>query len=289
MKIKKIGKIGGGQDGAIWGDELFRFDARGTCTVYDLARLSGTDGELAPLARFTLDRAEELTPHSNAVAFGCDFYEAGDRYPLLYTNIYNNYSAAEDKMMGICLVYRITRTGDVFASRLVQCIAIGFCEDASLWKVHSDRHGVRPYGNFAVDRDARAYWAFVMRDEALGTRYFRFDLPSPYDGEEDVRFGVRKVTLRREDIRESFDGQYCRFMQGATVCGGVLYSTEGFCADKVNRPAIRRRELATRREEYADIMECGFADEPEFIDFYEGKCLYGDIGGNLYEVAFSPF
>lgn len=288
MEIKKIGKIGGGQDGAIWGDELFRFDARGNCAVYDLASLAGADAdsELAPLARFTLDRAEEIAPHSNAVTFGCDFYKEGDRYPLLYTNIYNNYSAAEDKMIGVCLIYRITRTGDVFDSELVQCIEIGFCEDASLWKAHPDRHGVRPYGNFTVDRDERAYIAFVMRDEALGTRYFRFDLPSPTDGEADTRFGVRKVTLRREDIRESFDGPYCRFMQGATVCGGVLYSTEGFRADGVNRPAIRRIDLATRREEYTDIMELGFIDEPEFIDFYNGRCLYGDIGGNLYEIAF---
>ena len=69
MEIKKIGKIGGGQDGAIWGDELFRFDARGNCAVYDLASLAGADAdsELAPLARFTLDRAEEIAPHSNAV------------------------------------------------------------------------------------------------------------------------------------------------------------------------------------------------------------------------------
>ena len=39
MKIKQIAKIKGGQDGSIWKNELFRFDAKGECTVYDLNQI----------------------------------------------------------------------------------------------------------------------------------------------------------------------------------------------------------------------------------------------------------
>ena len=39
MKIWQIGTITGGQDGAIFGNELFRFNHRGNCTVHDLTEL----------------------------------------------------------------------------------------------------------------------------------------------------------------------------------------------------------------------------------------------------------
>ena len=36
MQIKRIATMPGGQDGAIWGNLLFRFNARGEGKVYDL-------------------------------------------------------------------------------------------------------------------------------------------------------------------------------------------------------------------------------------------------------------
>ena len=75
MKIKLISKISGGQDGAIYGDELFRFNTKGDCTVYNISDvISKKDGEVQPIAAFKLDRTETLAPHSNAVCFGCEFY-----------------------------------------------------------------------------------------------------------------------------------------------------------------------------------------------------------------------
>ena len=108
-----------------------------------------------PIAKFKLDRSDEIAPHSNAVSFGCEFFEEGDEYPLLYTNIYNNYANREDKMIGVCLVYRIRRCENVFTSTLLQMIEIGFCEDAELWRASAESHGKRPYGNFLVDSRKR--------------------------------------------------------------------------------------------------------------------------------------
>ena len=287
MKIEKIARIAEGQDGAIYGTELFRFDHTGACNVYkteDLKR--GDASELRPLATFRLDRSDVIAPHSNAVCFGREFYERDDEYPLLYSNVYNNYADSEDKRIGSCLVYRIQRAGDTFRSTLLQVIEIGFCENSELWKAYPDQHGDRPYGNFLVDADNDAYWAFVMRSEELGTRYFRFDLPAARDGETDPILHVKRVVLKEADVREYFDGAYCRYMQGATLNRGKIYSTEGFNNDPVNVPAIRVIDLAAREESYFDIRKLGFLEEPEFISFDRDTCLYSDVFGDVYTVAF---
>lgn len=284
MKITKIGKIDGpGQDGAIYGSELFRFDHRGNCAVYNLEELCENDiPELNPIATFRLDNADLIVPHSNSVCFSCDFYEENDAYPLLYTNIYNNYEKAEERLLGVCCVYRIQRIGSEFKSTLVQLIKIGFCDDPSLWKASADEHGIRPHGNFVIDTDTHSLYAYVMRSEKLGSRYFRFDLPDVRDGEPDVRFSVKKVILGKKDIKEQFNGGYHHFMQGAILHKGLLYSTEGFDNDPVNHPAIRIIDLSNKQETYIDLLDIGIKKEPEFIDFYNGTCLYSDNPGNLY-------
>lgn len=287
MKIEKIAKILGGQDGAIYGTELFRFNEFGECAVYDISNLNCNETEeLLPLSRFRLDCADKIVPHSNSVCFGCEFYDEDDPYPLLYSNIYNNYAKSENKMLGVCLVYRIRRSGNEFKSTLVQSIEVGFCDDANLWKANLVNHGVRPYGNFAVDTENRALWAFVMRNEALGTRFFRFDLPSVYDGEFDSVLNIKKFVMRKEDIRETFDCEYHRYIQGATLHKGKIYSTEGFQGDDINRPAIRAIDLASHNEKYFDITKLGFWDEPECISFYGDECLYSDASGNVFKVEF---
>ena len=39
--------------------------------------------------------------------FGNEYYDEKDEFPLLYTNIYNNYAKTDDKRKGITCVYRI--------------------------------------------------------------------------------------------------------------------------------------------------------------------------------------
>ena len=158
MEIKKVAKISKGQDGAIYGSNLFRFDSKGNCSVFDISGLNFEDVEaLSPIAEFSLDRSDEIVPHSNAVCFGDEFYEQGDEFPLLYSNIYNNYAKTENKMIGVCLVYRVQRDGDGFKTTLVQRIDVDFCEDAELWKASEEGHGARPYGNFVLDTENRSF------------------------------------------------------------------------------------------------------------------------------------
>ena len=283
MKIRQVGKIQGAQDGASYGSELFRLDVDGSCAVYALEGMKDSGDSLAPFATFSLEGA--ITPHSNAVCFGSERYDMADFYPILYTNVYNNYAEAADPMIGVCCAYRLERRGDLFKATLVQKIRIGFCEDPSLWKASLEGHGVRPYGNFLVDGEGGNYYAFVMRNETLGTRYYKLPLPSVHDGIPGSD-GVREVVLQAEDIKEYFDLPYHRYMQGATFHQGKIYSAEGFDRDPVNRPAIRIVDLATQTQQYVDIMALGFEAEPEMIDFWGNTCYYSDAKGTLFQVEF---
>jgi len=125
-----------------------------------------------------------------------------------------------------------------------------------------------------------------MRNEELGTRFFKFDIPSVHSGEDDGRFKVKRAVLKAEDVKESFERGYFRYVQGATLHDGKIYSTEGFHKDEVNRPAIRVIDLKDKNEMLVDIMSMGFVTEPEFIDFYNGDCYYSDARGSLYAVEF---
>jgi len=288
MKIKQVAIIKGGQDGAIFKNELFRFGSRGHCTVYDMRDIDYENvKELEPIGKFVLDRSDVLAPHSNAVCFGKEYFSPDDEYPLLYSNVYNNYAKEEEKRIGVCCVYRLQRIGSEYKTTLVQLIEIGFCSDFSLWRAYEDSDGVRPYGNFLVDCESSSYYAFVMRSEESGTRYFRFDLPSVNEGQPDSVLGVPKVVLCPSDVREYFDCPPHRYVQGATIHNGVIYSTEGFTNNEVNRPAIRLISTSAKRQEhYFDLLEMGFANEAEMIDFYEGSCYYSDVHGNLFLVDF---
>ncbi len=288
MKIKQIAKISGGQDGAIWKDQLFRFDSRGKCFVYDLLDIEADKvKELEPFGTFLLDKADLIAPHSNAVSWGTEFFDPSDEYPLLYSNVYNNYANSNDKLIGVCCVYRVERTERIFKTTLVQLIEIGFTNDPLLWKAYPDRNGVRPYGNFVIDREAGYYYAFVMRNETLGTRYFKFKIPSLREGELDPIYGVKRVVLTPEDICDKFDCPYHRFIQGAIAYNNNIYSTEGFDSDEINRPAIRVIDLADKNEKlYFDLLKTDYKCEPEMIDFHNGTCYYSDAKGNLYSMEF---
>ena len=277
--IKKIGKIQPGQDGAIYNGYLFRFGARGKCFVYKLSEISLS---CTPNYVFTLDRAPNFAPHSNSVSFGAEFYAQTDEFPLLYSNVYNNFAKNENDMRGYTFVYRITKKGEEFFSKLVQVIKIGFTND-SVWK--SSVSDVRPYGNFAIDVDNLNYYAFTMRDESETTNYFKFNLPKLNEGVFDETLNVNVVTLNKNDILNSFTVEYHRYIQGATFYGGKIYSVEGFTGDYKNPAVLRVINVNNGAQEYVyNFAENGYPIEPEFICFYQNVCYYADNEGNLYQL-----
>ena len=286
MKLEKISQIKDGrQDGAIYNGFLFSFNHRGVCSVYELSALE--NGKSDVFAEFVLDRNDELVPHSNSVTFGNEFYDENDEFPLLYTNIYNNYCSNEDKLTGVCLVYRLQRSGKEFKTNLVQMIEIGFTEDTSLWKSEGENSDLRPYGNFVVDTKKSILYAFTMRDNTHTTRYFAFNLPKANEGIMCEKYKVKKVILNECDILEHFDLDYHYFMQGACYNDGKIYSTEGFTDNDQRPPAIRIVDLELKKEICFKLFkELGSNVEPELIDFENGTCYYVDHFGNVYKLLF---
>lgn len=282
MEITKLGEIVSGQDGSIWGGHLFRFDEKGDCTVYKTNDISCNS---IPICQFKLDKSDLIVPHSNSVMFGNKYYNENDEYPLLYSNIYNNYANSDNKMKGLTCVYRLQKNGDSFSTTLVQLIEIGFTED-SLWKSQGS-DDVRPYGNFAIDKENSLYYAFTMRDEEKCTRYFSFNLPDINSGIYDDKLGVKKVILNKEDIINHFDCEYHRYIQGACLHDGIIYSLEGFSNDKSNPPAIRLIDTKEKKQKAVYyFLDYGLTIEPEFIDFENEKCYYIDNHGNSYTITF---
>ncbi len=287
MKIIKIAEILSGQDGAIFGGYLFRFDHQGTGCVYKLSDILSAEGKAAaPISSFTLDRCPEIVPHSNAVVFGSEYYEDGDEFPLLYSNIYNNYSKSEDRMVGVCCVYRIQRSGDAFTSTLLQLIRIGFAENGELW-CSEGKADVRPYGNFVIDREKNRLFAFVMRDESKTTRYFSLPLPCVREGIYNSEKSVTECVLNEADIDFYFDTDYHNYVQGACLKDGKIYSLEGFTASEEKPPAIRVIDIETKAQEsYIPCSAFGVDIEPECIDFSGDICVYSDSHGNTYKIEF---
>lgn len=289
MQITQIAKIKGSQDGAIFKNFLFRFATRGECRVYDMKDLKDFDGSTAAteIDSFILDKAELIAPHSNAVCFGNEYFEPGDEFPLLYSNIYNNYAKAEDPLVGVCCVYRIQRNENKFTTTLVQIIKVGFVNDYELWRSSAEPADVRPYGNFTIDTESNRLYAFTMRDAAKQTRYFSFDLPKASCGVFDEKYGVKVVTLTVDDIKEQFDVDYHHFIQGACCHKGKIYSVEGFTNNEKNPPALRIINTTTKTQEFfIKFEELGMSIEAEMIDFKDDVCYYSDVTGNFYILEF---
>lgn len=287
MKAEKIATLSHGQDGAIWGNYLFRFNTDAGCKVYDLEKILPTGGEecLQPVCEFKLDKTELVKPHCNSVVFGRDLYAPGDEFPLLYSNVYNNYAKETDRRKGMCCVYRLQRDGERFYTTLVQVITVAFVEKVGLW-CSQEGKDVRPYGNFVIDRERGRYYGFTMIDQPHVTRVFAFRLPGGNEGVMDAQLGVPVVKLTPEDILERFDCPYQCFIQGACCHKGVIYSLEGLPPHPQEHAValISTRENGQIAKYFFE--EQGLTLEPEMIDFRGDVCYYADNAGNLYTLTF---
>lgn len=259
LNFETIGTVGAWQDAAIWDGKLFGLGESGQGVVYNLDTKMRLDW-------FTLDKKDIITPHANSVCFSNSYYVDGDKYPLLYVNIYNNYADATDRMEGTCCVYRLLENEGQFSTQLVQVIKIGFTEDLTLWKSKGNNEDVRPYGNFVVDTDNDKLYAFVMRDMDKTTRFFKFDLPLLEEGEYSETYDCNVVTLDSTDIELQFDTEYFNYLQGCCYYDGKIISVEGSSFGGSKDPVLRIVDLSEQAViKVYDIAKSGLGKEPEII------------------------
>jgi hypothetical protein len=239
---------------------------------------------LAELCTFQLDKLDLLTPHSNSVCFGTQFFRDGDPFPVLYTNLYNNYPGKKE---GMCCVYRILLADGVFSSQLLQVLKVDFVHDGALW-YSENQNDIRPYGNFTIDPATNKLYAFVMRDESRVTRFFRFSLPDIFLGEPDPVLGVPVYALTKDRIEQQFDTEYMHYMQGAACHNGLIYSVEGFTYPKSTAiPTLRVVDTQAEAQVFStDLIRYGLLKEPEFLEVYDGQLYYSDHSGATYLLRF---
>ncbi len=274
-----IGKIGTWQDGDIHDGKLFVFGAAGSGEIFDLRTLE-------KLGVITLDKKETIKPHANSVCFGSTYYEHGDKYPLLYINIYNNYAEAEDRMEGTCCVYRLLETEGNFSTELVQVIKVGFTDNLTLWKSKENNGDVRPYGNFVVDTDENRLYAFVMRDADKTIRFFEFAIPEIGEGTYSESYGCNVVTLETDDIKSRFDSENYNYLQGCCYYGRKIFCMCDFGGD------APLHIIDLEKQKVVESFCLGYAGlraEPEVIcvDDSDGTLYYCAVDGMLRKIVFS--
>ncbi len=286
MRYEYVVKSHYGQDGAIYGGYLFRFESDGECWVHTME-------PHREVANFILDKRDIIKPHCNSVCFGTEFYSEGDEFPLLYANVYNNYNGQEDCRAGMCCVYRVKHEGESFSTELVQIIKIGFVDDFELWRSMEDMSDIRPFGNFTVDTDRDKYYAFVMRDKYRTTRFFEFDMPRLGDGEYSEEYGVNTVTLTESDIKSRFDCDYAHYLQGACYCDGKIFSVEGGTVPQgqglkyPHQPRLMIVDLINKKQLSSfRFFDVGLDWEPEFISAYNNRLYYSDVRGHIFSLTF---
>lgn len=250
------------QDGCIFDNTLFLFDSEGFCNIFDIP-----NNELVCVSR--LPSFNGILPHSNSACFGQKYVDS-DRYPLFYTNVYNNYPNNEETY-GMCLVYRIIEEND-FIFDLVQAIKISFSNDYDIWFNNSDN--IRPFGNFLIENSY--LWVYLNIFGSNITRFFKFDLPQVYRTDNKIL-----ISLDVNDILETFDLPLFSFIQGGIIYNHFLYSLEGLGSEAY--PAILRSvDLKSKEFRSIDLSPIIGYLEPEFIDFYCELLLIGTRQGYCY-------
>ena len=214
------------------------------------------------------------------VAFNNEYPEYSISYSgdilHVYSNVYNSYASAEDKHIGECCVYEVGGAGKIWSNSLAQVIKIGFVDDPDFWPAATE---TRPYGNFVVDKENGWLYAFVMYSSGKLTYWYKFDLPEISEGVWNESYRCPVFTLTAEDILDGWTTPLQNYVQGACVYNGLIWSTEGFSATSGTNVARMRVIDPARKAQIAVFNFYSDADpvEPEFIDFYNGKCYYGSV------------
>lgn len=194
----------------------------------------------------------------------------------LYSNVYNSYASETDKHIGECCVFNVHGAANIWDNSLVQILKVGFIDDIDYWPSASE---ARPYGNFVVDSENGCLYVFVMYSSRKLTYWYKFDLPKVTDGVWDETCGCYVKTLQIDDITDQWTTPLQNYVQGACAHDGLIWSTEGFTATSGTNLARMRVIDPSVKAQIAVFNFYADDDpiEPEFIDFYNGRCYYGSV------------
>lgn len=285
MKYQKI--LPSAQGMAIWQDRAYILYNTGVCAVYDLVTRA-----LQPAAAFPLGSYNDGKPtrdylnHANHCMFG-SLHLDGNPIPLLYVTAGTGIGNDEDGFYYRLCVENIVRSGEAYASHLLQTVTYRPTETVTAPFV--DPCWGCPA--FFADNERKALYIFSARyrtkrgcvPEGEHNAYIitRFDLP-------DLSAGPM-VRLTARDIRDQFSVESdVPFTQGGQLTDGILYYTFG--CPKAGYPVCVMafdvdRKILKWQAENMDAAFCG--EEIECCDWYKGQLLCNTNGGSLYTLRFT--
>ena len=109
-----------------------------------------------------------------------------------------------------------------------------------------------------------------------------------YDAANTVSFtGIasgKEITLSKSDVLNHFDVKHFPVIQGCAYFNSKLFVTSGFGSRDASGCWLHVIDLMTQKEVSTIDFKTTITGEPEAIDVFDGKIIYG-AGGSVYELT----
>ena len=260
------------QDGSIANDKLFMFQSGNvTGCVFDLEDYSITS--------ITMSTAPG---HANGICFSSQYYDDSDDYPILY--------AATEGAKSI-YVYRITENNGTYAGTYLMKINLpSIISDEQYPCMVVDKENGEIYLEAVLNGGDR-YTRVIHSDGTFSypsRRWLRYKLPEQFSSDVNLNsdpyssenpYGCLAI-IRNPSRHVNSSNVYDGSEQGRFIKDGKIYVVSGFSASGVlNVINCKTGELD------AHIILTGYlSQEPEVLDYYEGRIILVDASGTLYNI-----
>ena len=229
----------------------------GGCRIFDL--------KTGKMVRYiTMDSAEKDN-HINNACFGKKQKGCGLMPPIYITECFGK---------GRCFVELIDKEGG--NSKLLQTIEANENEKnmrVTVWVVDDNNDCL-----YAITRNGKLLLDSVGN---VNNHIIKYRLPNLEEG--------KNVILSEKDIIDSFDVIFANILQGCKIKGNYMYLVTGLQQSLSQRVDAKRaiQVIDLKKKKLVKAIDLTYVttNEPEDIDFYEGRCLlYCGQEGGIYEI-----
>ena len=222
---------------AIYGNELFNFhDSNNFIDVYNMKTYQ-------PIASIEL-RAESAV-HCNTVSFSSEFYQMGDKYPLIYVQHNGNYNKVN--------VYRIILQDTVYSAQKIQTISFSPCS-----------HSLT-----AIDRENKKMYIFYLNNNE---RFIALsDIP---------KTSPQKFSFNLSKVQKTYAISIPKVVQDTAFDKDCLYLICGYN----KQGELWRIDMKSKTARIIDLTKYGMTSEPEGLDIYEGNVIVSFQDKSVYQI-----
>ena len=240
---------------AIWQDKAYLFSHGGRCRIFNL-KTEVVENE------FMLGSADTAN-HVNCACFG-NIVTKDNNIPLLYISECKNkrrcfVESVNDSSILLQTIYAKDEKGEI--------------ESALNWIVDRENSFL-----YSISRSSKDF----KTSQTIHNYITKYRLPRLEEGEE--------IILGVEDRLERYDIPFVNILQGAKIYDGKLYVVTGLSQQRYEfsknaERAIIVIDLKVKKIIKKISLTYVTTNEPEDIDFYNGKCLlYCGQNGGIYEI-----